>query len=159
MDGDSFHISGGINLFLFLNNLHNFVHANCPPAAGVMLMLYFLKITVQQTCAKITFRIFLEFKLKTLLDSRTWQLRRSMGCAASNAVSNVQILPGQQISNAVSDDQTQPGQHDQTQPGQHDQTQPGQHDQTQPQLIKEWVFSPPYPSNNKAGLKSCQSII
>ena len=73
-----------------------------------------------------------------------------MGCAASNAVSNDQILPGQQISNAVSDDQTQPGQHD--------QTQPGQHDQTQPQLIKEWVFSPPYPSNNKAGLKSCQSF-
>ena len=59
-----------------------------------------------------------------------------MGCAASNAVS------------AVPNDQTQPGQLVPAVPN--DQTQPGQ-------LIKEWVFSPPCPSN-KAGLKSCQSF-
>ena len=99
---------------------------------------------MKQTCAEIIriFRIFLD-KLQTLLDSRTCLrgcianlVLDTMGCAASNAVS------------AVPNDQTQPGQLVPAVPN--DQTQPGQ-------LIKEWVFSPPCPSN-KAGLKSCQSF-
>ena len=72
--------------------------------------------------------IFLD-KLQTLLDSRTC-LRVSI----ANLVLDTMGCAASNAVPAVPKDQTQPG-----------------------QLIKEWVFSPPCPSN-KAGLKSCQSF-